>query len=203
MAAVNDWLRMRADLTPSRVALVDRVGRRGELTYARWNADADRTARFLAERLSVGRGGRVAVLAMNCVEILDLWFACGKLGAVLQPLNWRLSPVELQELVRDSGAGVLVYGPDFASQVEVLRAAATPVRRFVPLDPETAAAGDVHFSEREKVSDAPVRPAPVGPDDAWALCYTGGTTGLPKGAVLTYRSVTANAVNTVAGWGLT
>lgn len=203
MAAVNDWLRMRADLTPSRVALVDRVGRRGELTYARWNADADRTARFLAERLQVGRGDRVAVLSMNCVEMLDLWFACGKLGAIFQPLNWRLSPVELQELVRDAGASVLVYGPDFASQVEVLRVAATPLQRFVALDAETAAAADVRFSEREKVSDAPVRPAEVGPDDAWALCYTGGTTGLPKGALLTYRSVMANAVNTVAGWGLT
>ncbi|HEY8212162.1 MAG TPA: long-chain fatty acid--CoA ligase [Myxococcaceae bacterium] len=202
MAALNDWLRMRADLTPGRVALVDRVGRRGELTYARWNADADRTARFLAERLGVQRGDRVAVLAMNCVEILDLWFACGKLGAVLQPLNWRLTPVELQDLVRDAGAGVLIYGPDFASQVEVLRAAATPIKRFVALDPE-AAGGDVRFSERDRVSGAPVRPAEVGPDDAWVLCYTGGTTGLPKGAVLTYRSILANAVNTIAGWGLT
>src|ERR1043165_7385553 len=64
----------------------------GELAYARWNADVDRTARFLGERLSVGRGDRVAALAMNCVELLDLWFACGKLGAVFQPLNWRLTP---------------------------------------------------------------------------------------------------------------
>src|SRR3954465_11833192 len=172
MAAVNDWLRMRADLTPSRVALVDRVGRRGELTYARWNADADRTARFLAERLSVGRGDRGGGLALNFVGVLALWFARGKLGAILQPLNWRLSPVELQELVRDAGAAVLVYGPDFTSQVEVLRAAATPLKRFVALDPETAAPADARFQERDDVSDAPVRPAPLGPDDAWALCYT-------------------------------
>ena len=202
MAAANDWLRMRADLTPSRVALVDRAGRRGELTYARWNADVDRTARFLGERLEVKRGDRVAALAMNCVELLDLWFACGKLGAVFQPLSWRLSPVELQDLLRDSGARVLVHGPDFASQVEVLRLAATKVERFVALDAEAAKGSDVRFSDRDQVSSSPVRPAPVSWDDPWVLCYTGGTTGLPKGAVLTFRSILANAVNTVAGWGL-
>src|SRR5262245_46083456 len=149
MAAVNDWLRMRAELTPAKVALVDRAGRRGELTYARWNSDVDRTARFLGERLSVGRGDRVAALAMNCVELLDLWFACGKLGAIFQPLNWRLSPVELQDLLRDSGAKVLVHGPDFTSQVEVLRSAASRLEHFVALDGEAARAPDVRFSERE------------------------------------------------------
>ncbi|HVE85122.1 MAG TPA: long-chain fatty acid--CoA ligase, partial [Myxococcales bacterium] len=202
MAAVNDWLRMRADLTPDRVALVDRAGRRGELTYARWNADVDRTARWMGEALGVSRGDRVAALAMNCVELLDLWFACGKLGAIFQPLNWRLTPVELQALVQDASASVLVFGKDFASQVEVLRSAATRLKRFVALDEEAARPGDAVLSSRDAVSGAPVRPAEVGEDDPWVLCYTGGTTGMPKGAVLTYRSILANAVNTIAGWGL-
>src|SRR5687767_7817362 len=121
MAALNDWLRMRADLSPSKVALVDRVGRRGEVTYAAWNREVDRTARWLSERMGVGRGDRVAALAMNCVELLDLWFACGKLGAVFQPLNWRLTAVELAALVADARPVALVYGPDFLEQARALR----------------------------------------------------------------------------------
>jgi fatty-acyl-CoA synthase len=201
MAAVNDWLRMRADLSPSKVALVDRAGRRGEVTYGAWNREVDRTARWLAERMGVRRGDRVAALAMNCVELLDLWFACGKLGAVFQPLNWRLTAVELAALVADARPAVLVYGPDFLEPVRALREKAPGVRSWVALEAR-AAAGDTALGDRESVADAPVAPAEVSPDDAWALCYTGGTTGTPKGAVLTYRSILANAVNTVAGWGI-
>lgn len=201
MAALNDWLRMRADLSPSKVALVDRVGRRGEITYAAWNREVDRTARWLSERLGVGRGDRVAALAMNCVELLDLWFACGKLGAVYQPLNWRLTAVELAALVADARPVVFVYGPDFLEPVRVLREKAPGVRRWVALEAK-AAEGDGALAEREPVADAPVTPAGVSPEDPWVLCYTGGTTGTPKGAVLTFRSVLANAVNTVAGWGI-
>ena len=96
----GDWLARRAALTPERVALIDTLGGNRRISYRDWNAAANRTARLLRE-LGVARGDRVAVLAMNCVAYLDIWFACGKLGAIMQPLNWRLTPAEIGGLIED------------------------------------------------------------------------------------------------------
>jgi len=97
---INDWLGRRELLTPDKTALVDTQRDGLEITYRLWNQSANRTANFLRQRLGVGPGMRVAVLSKNCVEYLDVWFALGKLGAVLQNLNWRLSARELVKLVQ-------------------------------------------------------------------------------------------------------
>ncbi|MBU0704004.1 MAG: AMP-binding protein, partial [Chloroflexi bacterium] len=68
---------------------------------------------------------------------------------------------------------------------------------------EPAHPNDVLFTDRETFSDAPLPEIGLDWDDAWVICYTGGTTGLPKGATLTHRAITANVVNTVVSWGLT
>ncbi len=184
----------RAALSPERVALKDSIRGR-TINYREWNAAANRTARYLRE-LGVERGARVAVLAMNSVEVLDIWFACAKLGAIFQPLNWRLATTELAALIADGTPSVLVYGPTFASQAEALRANASSVRHFVPLE------GESGFQARASHSDAPFPAERTAPSDPWALCYTGGTTGVPKAAVLTHGSIHANAVNTLVSWGL-
>ena len=192
---IGDWLARREMLTPNKVALVDTLNGNRRITYREWNRAANRTANFLRERLGVQKGDRVAVLAMNCVEYLDLWFACGKLGAIMQTLNWRLTPRELAGLITDATPRVLFYGADFAATVDSLRADADSVKHFVALDGE--------FSERDNYSDTPTPPLELSWNDPWVICYTGGTTGLPKGAILTHRAITANSVNTVMSWGLT
>lgn len=197
---VNNWLDRREMLTPDKVALIDTLNNNRKITYREWNGAANRTANFLRERLGVNKGDRVAVLALNCVEYLDLWFACGKLGAIIQLLNWRLTPYELGGLIADAAPKVLVYSPEFAATVEALRPQATGIRCFVALAPGT---GDTAFSEREQYADRRPPEVDLGWLDPWAICYTGGTTGLPKGAVLTHRAITANSVNTVMSWGLT
>ncbi len=179
---------------------MDRVGGRGSITFRQWNRSANRTARLLRERLGVEKGDRVAVLAKNRVELLDLWFACGKLGAIFVPLNWRLTGRELAAMAKDAGPKVLAYSADFTEAAAGLRGLLEGAR-FVSLD--APAAEDVPLAEREAVSDAPIRADSVSPEDPWVLCYTGGTTGASKAAVLTHRSILANAANTVTGWGLT
>lgn len=201
---VGDWLARRAQLTPHKVALVDAAGGGRTITYREWNRAANRTARFLSERLGVGKGDRVAVLAMNRVEYLDVWFACGKLGAVLQNLNWRLTPAELGALVADAAPRALLYDAQFVEQVRGLRAQAPGVAHYVAFDRDAPAApDDPALDERERCPDTPPAPVELAWDDPWVICYTGGTTGTPKGALLTHRSITWNAVNTVASWGLT
>lgn len=207
---VTDWLARRAALSPDRIALTDATRSTSataageKISYRAWNATANRTARFL-QSLGVKRGDRVAVLAMNAVEVLDVWFSCAKLGAIFQPLNWRLGVGELAALVRDGAPVVLVYGPDFAPQADALRAEPSSVRHFVALvvdEARHAPAGVVAFDERAACSDAPLPSMSLGASDPWALCYTGGTTGIPKAAVLTYGSIHANALNTIVSWGL-
>ncbi len=199
---VGDWIGRRAQLTPNKVALVDTLNSDRRITYWEWSQAVNRTARFLQERLGVRKGDRVAILAHNSVEYLDLWFALGRIGGVMQTLNWRLTPHELAGLLRDGEPVALVYGEEFAETVDRLRDRVPGVPRYVSLG-EPAAPDDLPFAGREGFSDAPLPEVELTWDDPWAICYTGGTTGLPKGAVLTHRAITANAVNTVISWGLT
>ena len=101
------------------MALLDGLHEYRPVTYREWNRAANRTAHWLAS-LGVGHGDLVAVLSMNCVEYLDVWFACGKLGAIMQTLNWRLAAGELCSLLADVTPKVLLYGPDFTGQVQII-----------------------------------------------------------------------------------
>ncbi len=197
---VPDLLARRALLSPDRVALVD-ADNGLRRTYAEWNAHANRTAHFLAD-LGVRKGERVAILAQNGFDYLDVWFALNKLGGILQNLNWRLTAAELHGLIVDAAPRVLVYDPAFDETLTRLREMPLPEgMRFVSLG-EPLSPGDAAFSLRERYpSEAPSAPS-LDAEDPWVICYTGGTTGLPKGAILSYRSMLANAVNTIVSWGL-
>jgi fatty-acyl-CoA synthase len=203
-----DWLQKRAELSPQRVALIDTLDQNRSITFGEWNRKANRTAHFLRANLGVRKGDLVAVLAKNCVEYLDIWFALAKLGGVLQTLNWRLTPHELGQMLSDSPPVALVYDSsrdntqELGRTVRSLRRQLPSSIRFVsmsePLDPD-----DLSFSLRDTYPDT-LPPVPnLSLEDPWVICYTGGTTGLPKGAILSYRAVTANAINTVISWGLT
>ncbi len=196
---VPDWLDKRARLTPERVALEDALT--GQLiSYAAWNRRANRTANLLYA-LGVRRGERVAVCAMNCLEYLDVWMACGKLGAILQNLNWRLTTAELRGLLADALPVVLCHSGEFTEQVNELRPALTSVRHVIAFD-DLAQPEDIPITARDSYPDTGVERPDLHPDDPWVICYTGGTTGLPKGAILTHANMAWNSVNTVVSWGL-
>jgi fatty-acyl-CoA synthase len=202
MEIVPDWLARRAALSPEKTALIDTLDGDRPVTYKDWNQRANRTARFLQNAFGVGKGDRVAVLAKNSVAYLDIWFALNKLGGVLQNLNWRLTAHELSSLVRDAEPVLLVYGPEFEASARLICSdlpEGAPV--LLPLE-QPAAGGGPALSGLEAYPTDDLESPGLAPDDPWVICYTGGTTGLPKGAVLTYRSVTANAANTIVSWGL-
>lgn len=199
---VADWLAKRAQATPTRTALTD--AETGQtISYAQWNERANRVASALA-RSGLQKGDRLAVLATNSFEYLDILFACQKTGCVLQALNWRLTPAELEKLIQGASPRVLFYSPEFADKAATIcHDIPTLVEQKIVFgtsnDPE-------HLSWKEWLA-AGARSAPLSTaltmNDPWMLCYTGGTTGLPKGAILTHGTVTWNAINTVMGWGLT
>ena len=197
-AYATDWLARRAQLTPDRIALVDRASGT-HVNYAQWNERANRTARLL-QRLGVGKGDRVAVYAANCPEYLDLFWAAPKIGAVLQNLNWRLTVHELQGIVASGSPKVFIYGPEWREQARQLKSSFSTVEHVVAItDPGP---GELGLAERDAMSADPEAPPELTLNDPWGIYYTGGTTGLPKGAVLTHGNITWNSVNTVVSWGL-
>ena len=177
---VPDVLIARARLAPRATALVDtRSGR--ELSYAEAHDRAGRTAAHLRDRLGVRPGDRVALLSGNRVEVIELLVACGRIGALLVPLNWRLPAAELSQITADCTPTVLVCDPDHAGTA----------RR---LDP-TAVVLDRAW-EGDLAGQAP-EPGPGMLDEAshWYLLYTSGTTGAPKGVIQTAGMALVNYLN--------
>jgi len=195
---VTDWLDKRAKLTPDRIALIDNNDK-SETTFHEWNRRVNRTANFL-KSLGVGKGDRVAVYASNRAEYLDLFWAAPKIGAMLQNLNWRLTVFELMGIVESGAPTVLIYSENWQPQVEELKPSFTTVEHIVAMtNPGT---GERDFAERELTSSELSDQPELTLDDPWGIYYTGGTTGLPKGAVLTHGNVTWNSVNTITSWGI-
>jgi len=193
-------LRDRARLLPDREALLELAsGRR--LTYAELDRRASRAANLLAQRYGVGAGDRVAVLAHNSAAFVELFFAVGKLGAVLVPLNWRLAAAELAYVLADSTPVVLVCGAGSELLVaDLARSAELP-----PLLSIDGANVDAPGYERELARASatdPETPSLTG-DDPYCILYTSGTTGRPKGAIIPHRQVLWNCISTCASWALT
>lgn len=202
----GDWLGRRAALSPAAIAFYDRVNGDRAITYRQWNQQVNQTARLLAS-MGLRRGDRLAILARNSVAYLDLFFACQKLGAILQALNWRLAPRELAVILEGGAPTVVAYDRDFAAVIAGLRRDAAgclaSARGFLAIDGDTRALPeDIPLDRRAAEPSDPLPAIELGADDPWVLCYTGGTTGIPKAAVLTHGTITWNAIGTIASWGL-
>jgi fatty-acyl-CoA synthase len=179
---LGSWPARRARKTPHRTALIH-----GDttFTYAALHTRVTRLAHALRAR-GIRRGDRVAYLGPNHPSYLETLFAAGVLGAVFVPLNTRLAGPEIGYQLSDSGARALVYGPSHAGLVAGLPGS-TDVRTYVEVG--------VEYEQLLAQSAAEPIDEPVIPDDTCIIMYTSGTTGRPKGAMLTHGNLTWNAIN--------
>lgn len=183
---IGDFLYNRARLAPDREAWVDvNTGRR--FSYQQFNERANRCAHVLAG-LGVAKGDRVAVLAMNSIEFMETFFGLAKLGAVCVTLNWRLTPAELEFILKDAGATVLVYSGEFKDTVanlQGLEPGRTDLAHWLAIG---GGEGGIDYDAALAAADSsePVRGGAG--DDNLYIMYTSGTTGLPKGVVHTHDS---------------
>jgi fatty-acyl-CoA synthase len=196
----GDVLGERARLTPDKLALVD-VATGTRLSYAGLDARAVACARVLREGLGLRHGDRLGLLAHNRLEFLDITFAAAKAGVVLVPIGTRLTPREVQHIASDSGLRVLVYDGAFRDVVAGLDAPGGVLEGVAldePATPSHARYGDLVAT----CGTGPFSRARCAPDDLFALLYTSGTTGRPKGVMVPHRMVAWNGYNTVACWQL-
>ncbi|MFM9610330.1 acyl-CoA synthetase [Streptomyces niveiscabiei] len=179
---LGSWPARRARKTPHRTALVH-----GDTQYS-YAALHDRTTRLAHALRARGlrRGDRLAYLGPNHPSYLEALFAAGTLGAVFVPLNTRLAGPEIAYQLADSGAKALIYAPGHAGLVAGLPGG-TDVRTYLEVGAEYEQA--LEQARFEPVDE------PVTADDTCVIMYTSGTTGRPKGAMLTHGNLTWNAVN--------
>jgi len=194
----GDLLGERARLSPDKTALVF-VSTGERLTFRQLDERARRVAAAWHD-LGVAKGDRIGLLAYNRIEFLDCFFAAGKSGVVLVPLGTRLTAHELGYVVRDSGMRALIYDGAFGEVIRELRALVS-LDHWIALD-DPADPFDPRLSE--VVSQATIHepPSTVSPEDLYCLLYTSGTTGKPKGVMISHRMVTWNGYNTAICWQL-
>lgn len=199
---IGDYLARRELYSPDKLALVDK-GKTPELrlTYCQMNERANRLAGWLKDQAGAGYRDRVAILARDGVEHLDLFFACGKLGAIHTALNWRLHPQELAAIVEQTTPTALIFSGDFTETAGALQALIqdTPhaIRHFLHID-GPGIPGSLHYDTAlQEAPPAPVTYEALDQEDIAALIFTGGTTGLPRAAQVSHRMIGWNTLNTV------
>jgi acyl-CoA synthetase (AMP-forming)/AMP-acid ligase II len=160
-------------------------------------AELARRVRQVAAALrasGVGPGDRVAVLDLNHPSCLEITLACAQIGAANAVVNFRLAPPEIVYVINDAQARLLFVGPEFAGAVEQLREKLPSVERVIA----------VPDGYEEWISAHEPDPAvhPAEPGDCFVQLYTSGTTGFPKGAMLTHAGMLAHATNVTADFDL-
>jgi O-succinylbenzoate-CoA ligase len=190
-SGIGSWLHRRRVKSADAVAIVSGDTR---LTYAALAQRVDRLANALSAQ-GIRAGDRVAYLGPNAPEFLETLFAVGELGAIFVPLNVRLAPAELAYQLQDSGASLLIHAAELTDLVPT-----TEVARIVvgPAEPGVRRYDDLLSSAPAGHPDVP-----VALDDPALILYTSGTTGRPKGAVLSHANLTWNVFNVLADYDVT
>jgi acyl-CoA synthetase (AMP-forming)/AMP-acid ligase II len=171
------------------LALADGTTR---LDFATLNTRTDRLANALRQR-GVATGDRVAALLLDGNALLELYFAAAKRGAILVPLNWRLAPAELAYILHDSAPALLFVDESFVPLV-----AETGLKLVAVTDNNAGTGEYAQFLESGAATELP---APA-PDAPWLMLYTSGTTGRPKGCLLTQTGQMASTSASLVYWGV-
>lgn len=186
---IGSWIYRYSETQPDKIAIIS-----GEqyLSYQDFNERINRLANALTE-LGIRKGDRVNVLLFNTNEMLETLFACAKLGAIFVPINFRLSAPEVEYIIRDSAGSVFIYDERLTNIAEVIDENVEHISYII----QVGSSHDKHLNY-EQLLDEHSDEEPifeVDHDDPLMMMYTSGTTGRPKGALLTHGNTIWNAVN--------
>ncbi|MFW6111761.1 MAG: class I adenylate-forming enzyme family protein [Candidatus Bipolaricaulota bacterium] len=192
--SIGYWLTKWSQLETNSTALIEG---NEKLTYGEFNSRVNRLANSLKDELNVKKGDRVGTLTRNRMEFLEAWFAAAKLGAILAPFNFRLAEEELEYLFEDAAPEILIYERSFKEKVESVNPSSAGIKHAIEIT-------DDRTDEYERLVESGVNKESrtnVDIDDPCIIPYTGGTTGLPKGAVLTHKNITYHSLSMIKNYG--
>jgi fatty-acyl-CoA synthase len=195
MANQFDYLSKRVIYSPDVEALVD-IDSGKRYTYRQFNSRANKVANAL-DSFGFGKGDRLCIISHNTVEYWELFFGCQKRGGILAGLNWRLVARELAEMIKDLSPKVIAYSEEFSTLCTEIKNL-VQVDHWLSIDKESEGPqGSLKYQEIvENSPDHSPTEINLTYDDPMGIVFTGGTTGLPKGALLTYKHVAFNTLNT-------
>ena len=195
---IPDFLEKNARVYPDRTAVVYEA----DDTRATYQEIQKRVYRLANGLLGLGikKGDRIAIVQENCFEWLEMYIAIGKIGAVATPLNYRLIGKELADLINHAEASALIVGQDFVDVIGPFKDKMPSLKQYIALGGD--AKGMTSYQKLIE-SSSPQKPEEeVGPNDLFCLLYTGGTTGKPKGAMLTHQNLFSVCTTWIVEWGL-
>ncbi len=178
----TDFLSIATSICPDRVVV---VFERKKYTFSQLNERVGRLANALSS-LSVKKGDRLAMLQVNCNQFVETYFAAAKLGAIYVPLNFRAKGNELTYMLNTAEASTLLVGERYIELVDSLRSNLTSVRHFISI--ESRHEGMLYYEDMIASSPVGEIVTEIDDDDTTILLYTAGTTGVPKGVMLSHNS---------------
>lgn len=183
VAVYNDWVAHHAKFRPQRRALVDDA-KGTSVTFRELHCRVGALSAALQVQFSVRRGDRVVLVSKSCAEAFELQFACARVGATFVPTNWRLSADELQWIVNDCEPKVVFHDAEFKHLIAA---------EYQSVEIDLRASPESPYEELSRGSGS-VTAERMEWEEIWMILYTSGTTGRPKGAMLSYRMMHFNAL---------
>ncbi|TDL75293.1 o-succinylbenzoate--CoA ligase [Rhodococcus qingshengii] len=189
---IGNWLVKHSKLRPDRLALVYNEKR---FTYSELNERVNRLSNALIS-IGVRKGDRVNVLLFNTNEIVESMFACAKIGAIFVPINFRLSVEEVLYIVNDSRSYHFIYDVRMKSLVDELRLKESRLLEYIHVGSDPSEKDSVYEDLIANASNEE-HDYDIRLEDVQMMMYTSGTTGRPKGAMLTHGNTQWNAINMI------
>ncbi|WP_078428291.1 o-succinylbenzoate--CoA ligase [Alkalihalobacterium alkalinitrilicum] len=189
---IGNWLTKYSELDPENLALIYKEKR---YTYKHLNERVNQLAHAFVS-LGIRKGDRVNALLLNTNESIESMFACAKIGAIFVPINFRLSVEEVHYIVNDSGANLFIYDERLKPVVDELRLIKTRLLDYIQVG-TTPHEDDLKYEELIAAASKEEPAYDISLDDVHLMMYTSGTTGRPKGAMLSHGNTQWNAINCI------
>lgn len=170
-----------------------------KFTFFELNKRTNKLANVLSS-MGLRKGDKVSCLLEDSIEIVELYLATAKTGIVINPINFRLSPPEVEYIIKNSDAKAVIVHEEFIPCIEAVRASLSNVKNFISVGKKTFQ-GYRNYESLLAESAEEEPKAKVYPEDSWVLLYTSGTTGKPKGVVRSHESYVAFYLITAVEFG--
>ena len=182
-----DWLQKWSKYTPNRLFLRE-YDRDINWTYSDFNHRTNSFAQYLIDTYNIKKGDRIVVYSKNRSEYVLILLACIKIGAIMVPLNYRLTPRELDGLIKDADPTLFFYELDFRKNIDEIKVLSNKIKLTIE--------SITHHLTDTLTDDSIIIKNKISEEDIVMILYTAGTTGLPKGAKINHRMLLWNSINT-------